>query len=277
MRYVLGDTKIWTDLGVRTAAELASTDVPHDTIDAFGRSGGIKSTAVGEQDVAVINIGGNIVFPLGAQTELYGVVPGDGKPEHRKLTLLKGVSYAWMPSRKVRLSNGHFPGGNIFNTMPETERLAWLGARYKAFGEDNIRPKDYQSAAYFETDSLNDYHTCMEIIGLYGCGVRPRFKEHRIEIDPNRPSCWATKLLSGRGNDVEDLLSDLIDSHIVGAVLPFSRMVNTAQTYGVICEGELHENLVTVLPPVMTGQKAPMYQIEIKGRAHTVDLPFFKL
>ena len=75
---------------------------------------------------------------------------------------------------------------------------------------------------------------------------------------------------------MEDFVNDLIDSHIINPVLPFNAMVDTAIKTGVICEGEGHEGLRTLLPTLNSGRKHKVYRVITDGVAETVDTPWLK-
>lgn len=278
-RYFTPDMKVWTDLGAWSVEDLSSKGGKgHVTYDAFGNMAHVVVEEVASpMAITFLTLDTGQMIPVGVETQVTVVKPGDAKPALvRAADLTEGIHYVWMPSRKARLSGGMLEDGAILNTMSEDARLTYLRSMYKSFSEDNFRPDGYESMIYMEPPSFPAFRDAAEALGMYGCAVRARESDRRIEIDPRRPSCFATKLLTGRADDMEDFVNDLIDSHIINPVLPFNAMVDTAIKTGVICEGEGHEGLRTLLPTLNSGRKHKVYRVITDGVAETVDTPWLK-
>lgn len=283
---LLPDTKIWTDIGVYQANQLvaltAAADADVRVFDGFGQMSRIRVTDAGEEVVHGFMLDTGQMVPFGENHTIHSIVRGNAKPEYRPVgSMEKGSGiYAFMPSRKIALTMGTLaakecPPGGIFNFMSEGDRLSILMDTYSSFEGDEA-PAKFHSNVYVKPPTLEAFKDWLQVLGFYGIAVVGHAGHNMIEIDPKRPSCFATKLLIGRGKDAEDLLNDLIDSHIVTPVLAFDRMVKMAQDTGYICEGEITEHLRLASYALNTGKKHPVCHVTLDGDCQTIETAWMR-
>ena len=272
--------RIHTDFGCQTAQEIGSEGhrYVHRVFDGWGTPSRVYS-ALHDEPMALsfITLGSGMTFPIGRDSEVRIFKAGDAQSKVVKVSSLEGREHVLLPTRKAWLTEGQLKGGDIFSSMEEGERVARIFSRYGIFDDEgNERPSEYRSMVYLDAEDIPTFNDMAQLAALYGCAVTPRFKDHRLEIDPSRPSCFATKVFAGRGvENVEDLVNDLIDSFIVTPVLPYEGMVNTALSTGIICEGEIFDNTQVISSVLHTDQKSVVYAVDSVSR--TMDITWARM
>ncbi len=279
MKSVLPDTRIWTDNGVFEAHQLITLadKTPFHVYDGFGNKSRITVKDGGEENIHGVYLDTGQMVPFGESHTIYSIVQGDVKPQHRPISKFKKgeTFYTHMPSRKLWLSPGSLtaaesPPGAIFNFMAEKDRLSILMDTYNSFEGDEA-PVKFKSNVYVKPPTLEAFKEWSQVLGFYGIAVIGHASHNMLEIDPKRPSCFATKLFIGRGSDPANLLNDLIDSHIVTPVLPFDKMVKMGQDVGIVCEGELTEHLRLASYALNTEKSHPVCHVTIDGECQSFE------
>lgn len=276
-------TLIHTDMGAWPVEVLASMKQASAVYDGFGRGSDIVVQDAGPMNAYSLTLDTGQSIIVGEEHTFYSIIPGDSRPVRRPIKQMKDkdVLFLYMPSRKVRLTTGTLKAKEcaapdaIFSYMVESDRIGILQKAYKSFTDDS-KPFNIKSDVYLQPATPDEFSTWMKLVGLYGIAVIGHFAKNMLEIDPLRPSCFPTKLFVGRGNDPEDILNDLIDSHIVTPVLPFDQMVAKAESLGIICEGEGTSHLRMGVKPLNMQRMIPMYRVSLTGDCSTVETPWVR-
>lgn len=276
-KFLVPPMRIHTDFGCPTIADLSVAPYTVNVYDGWGTPSPVfVRKRADKMPLSFITLASGMMFPLGRDSDVRIFKAGDAQSKVVKVSALEGREHVLLPTRKTALTFGQMKEGDIFLDLNEGERVARIFARYGIFDEDNERPTEYRSMVYLDAEDIPTFNDMAQLAALYGCAVTPRFKDHRLEIDPMRPSCFATKVFAGRGvEDVADLVNDLVDSMIVTPVLPFEDMVLTATRSGILAEGEVFDNTQMITSVLHTDNESAVYEIESDSR--TMDVTWARM
>lgn len=279
--FLPSNTRVWTDHGIWPVEKIPSGRF--SVYDGFGRKS-VVSVSQSIQPLYTLTLDTGQVIGVGAEHSFYVITGEDSRPRRINVQDMSEdeIYYLYMPSRKARLTDGALSPKDIttpdamYNLMGEAHRLEELLSTYANFEKGDDKPFNFASNFYVKPPSLEHFRRWSEILGFYGIAVVGHMAKNLIEIDPKRPSCFATKLLTGRGIDPEDFINDLLTSHIITPVLPFDDLVKKAVETGIIFEGEGVSHLRMAAKPLNMKVEVPVHRITLEGDCTTIETPWVR-
>lgn len=130
---------------------------------------------------------------------------------------------------------------------------------------------------FLETEHASNLLTLIEGASTLGIDTSRRRTERRIDLDKNRPTCFATKLLAGAFQvDPYETLASLAKGAVIVPTNMFSEeFVAETTLTGIIFEGNNPYNDVLCLQPRRVEKVSPVYHVKLSKPLMPVELAWF--
>jgi hypothetical protein len=187
---------------------------------------------------------------VGAEHELLSREMGKGRYERVPAAKMETARFVRLPQRKIRCDK------SLFDCLEADEHL---------------------KRVYLKPERAGDFYPLCEAAATAGISVHRHKSELRVDIEMNRPSCFASKLIMGNFyNDLPGTLDDLVGSGIVSPCAAFNdRYIDMCEAEGIIFEGSTLFNDVMVTPAIPSNNDVDVYNVYVEHDDVPLELTWF--